>query len=63
MSLDVRFPAGRLMYSGIRRFTGIEFAVVHAQPPTFFIIQKRNRLSPDEGTRRFIDCLLNLTMG
>lgn len=35
-----------------RRFTGIEFAVVHAQPqpPTFFIIQKRERLSPDEGT-------------
>lgn len=33
-----------------RRFTGIEFAVVHAQPPAFFIIHKRERLSPDEGT-------------
>ncbi len=32
-----------------RRFTGVEFAVVHAQPPTFFIIQKRERLSPEEG--------------
>ncbi|KAF5337150.1 hypothetical protein D9611_003217 [Ephemerocybe angulata] len=32
----------------LRRFTGIEFALVHAQPPTFFIIQKRERLSPDE---------------
>ncbi|PPQ62782.1 hypothetical protein CVT24_000476 [Panaeolus cyanescens] len=32
----------------LRRFTGVEFAVVHAQPPTFFIIQKRERLSPDE---------------
>lgn len=32
-----------------RRFVGIEFAVVHAQPPTFFIIQKRERVSPDEG--------------
>ncbi|KAF9535491.1 MED6-domain-containing protein [Crepidotus variabilis] len=32
----------------LRRFTGIEFAVVHAQPPTFFVIQKRERLSPDE---------------
>ena len=32
-----------------RRFTGIEFALVHAQPPTFFIIQKRERLSPEEG--------------
>ena len=31
-----------------RRFTGIEFAVVHARPPVFFIIQKRERLSPDE---------------
>ncbi|KAF8905429.1 MED6-domain-containing protein [Gymnopilus junonius] len=32
----------------LRRFTGVEFAVVHAQPPTFFVIQKRERLSPDE---------------
>uniref|UniRef100_A0A8H7Y6E0 Mediator of RNA polymerase II transcription subunit 6 n=1 Tax=Psilocybe cubensis TaxID=181762 RepID=A0A8H7Y6E0_PSICU len=32
-----------------RRFVGIEFAVVHAEAPTFFIIQKRERLSPDEG--------------
>lgn len=34
-----------------RRFTGIEFAVVHAQPPSMFIIHKRERLSPDEGSR------------
>jgi len=33
----------------LRRFTGIEFALVHAQPPSFFIIQKRERLSPEEG--------------
>lgn len=33
----------------LRRFTGIEFAVVHAQPPSLFIIHKRERLSPDEG--------------
>ncbi|KXN83608.1 Mediator of RNA polymerase II transcription subunit 6 [Leucoagaricus sp. SymC.cos] len=33
----------------LRRFTGIEFALVHAQPPSFFIIHKRERLSPDEG--------------
>ncbi|KAF8971492.1 MED6 mediator sub complex component-domain-containing protein [Flammula alnicola] len=32
----------------LRRFTGVEFAVVHAQPPSFFVIQKRERLSPDE---------------
>ena len=32
----------------IRRFTGIEFSLVHSQPP-FFVIQKRERLSPDEG--------------
>jgi len=32
----------------LRRFTGIEFALVHAQPPSFFIIQKRERLSHEE---------------
>jgi mediator of RNA polymerase II transcription subunit 6 len=32
-----------------RRFTGIEFALVYAQPPSLFIIQKRERLSPEEG--------------
>ncbi|KAF8641023.1 hypothetical protein AX17_000668 [Amanita inopinata Kibby_2008] len=32
----------------LKRFTGIEFALVHSQPPSFFIIQKRQRLSPDE---------------
>ena len=36
-----------------RRFTGIEFAVVHVQPPGFFIIQKRERLSPDESVFAF----------
>ena len=39
-------PPGRFR----RRFTGIEFAVVHAQPPSMFIIHKRERLSPDEGS-------------
>lgn len=32
----------------LKRFTGVEFALVHAQPPTLFIIQKRERLSPEE---------------
>ncbi|KAK2462034.1 hypothetical protein APHAL10511_006497 [Amanita phalloides] len=32
----------------LRRFTGIEFSLAHSQPPSFFIIQKRERLSPDE---------------
>ncbi|KAI0639119.1 MED6 mediator sub complex component-domain-containing protein [Trametes polyzona] len=32
----------------LRRFTGIEFALVHAEPPSLFIIHKRDRLSPDE---------------
>ncbi|KAJ3822269.1 MED6-domain-containing protein [Lentinula raphanica] len=32
----------------LKRFTGVEFAVVHAQPPSFFIIHKRERLSPEE---------------
>ncbi|GLB36449.1 putative MED6 mediator sub complex component [Lyophyllum shimeji] len=32
----------------LKRFTGIEFAVVDAQPPSLFIIQKRERLSPEE---------------
>ncbi|KAJ7102281.1 MED6-domain-containing protein [Mycena belliarum] len=31
-----------------RRFTGVEFAVVHAQPPSMFIIHKRDRISPEE---------------
>ncbi|KAF5377514.1 hypothetical protein D9615_005133 [Tricholomella constricta] len=32
----------------LKRFTGVEFAVVHSQPPSMFIIQKRERLSPQE---------------
>ncbi|KIJ68682.1 hypothetical protein HYDPIDRAFT_24936 [Hydnomerulius pinastri MD-312] len=32
----------------LKRFTGIEFALAHAQPPSLFIIQKRERLSPEE---------------
>ncbi|KZV68668.1 MED6-domain-containing protein [Peniophora sp. CONT] len=32
----------------LKRFTGIEFALVHVTPPSLFIIHKRERLSPDE---------------
>jgi len=32
----------------LRKFTGIEFAIVHAMPPSLFVIHKRERLSPDE---------------
>ncbi|CAK5265258.1 unnamed protein product [Mycena citricolor] len=32
----------------LKRFTGIEFAVVDSQPPSLFIIHKRERLSPDQ---------------
>ncbi|KAL5534600.1 hypothetical protein ACEPAG_1063 [Sanghuangporus baumii] len=32
----------------LKRFTGIEFAIVHAQPPSLFVIHKRERLSPEE---------------
>ncbi|KAF9229593.1 MED6-domain-containing protein [Gyrodon lividus] len=32
----------------LKRFTGIEFALAHAQPPTLFIIHKRERLSPEQ---------------
>ncbi|TBU34961.1 MED6-domain-containing protein [Dichomitus squalens] len=32
----------------LKRFTGIEFALVHAEAPSLFIIHKRERLSPDE---------------
>ncbi|KAF9073786.1 MED6-domain-containing protein [Rhodocollybia butyracea] len=32
----------------LKRFTGVEFAVVHAQPPSFFVIHKRERISPEE---------------
>ncbi|KAH8120591.1 mediator complex, subunit Med6 [Phellopilus nigrolimitatus] len=31
-----------------KRFTGIEFALAHAQPPSLFVIYKRERLSPEE---------------
>ncbi|KAF8489580.1 MED6 mediator sub complex component-domain-containing protein [Gautieria morchelliformis] len=31
-----------------RRFTGVEFALVHDEAPTLFIIHKRDRISPDE---------------
>ncbi|KAG7099522.1 hypothetical protein E1B28_001365 [Marasmius oreades] len=32
----------------LKRFTGVEFAVVHSQPPSLFIIHKRERLSSEE---------------
>jgi mediator of RNA polymerase II transcription subunit 6 len=32
----------------LRRFTGVEFAVVHAEPPSLFIIHKRERMSPED---------------
>ena len=46
--LAVRWVAS-LIGRILRRFTGIEFALVHAEPPSLFIIHKRDRLSPDEG--------------
>ena len=39
-----------------RRFTGIEFALVHAEAP-LFIIHKRHRFSMDEGMRTRIPSL------
>jgi len=35
--------------------TGIEFYVVQADPPSFFLIQKRRRISEDDGM-----CKINL---
>ncbi|KAH9175498.1 MED6-domain-containing protein [Lactarius sanguifluus] len=32
----------------LKRFTGVEFAVVHAEPPSLFIIHKRERISPED---------------
>ncbi|KAF8446206.1 MED6 mediator sub complex component-domain-containing protein [Boletus edulis BED1] len=32
----------------LKRFTGIEFALAHASPPSLFIVHKRERLSPDQ---------------
>ncbi|KAI1785479.1 MED6-domain-containing protein [Ganoderma leucocontextum] len=32
----------------LKRFTGIEFALVHSEAPSLFIIHKREQLSPDE---------------
>ncbi|TFY83323.1 hypothetical protein EWM64_g693 [Hericium alpestre] len=32
----------------LKRFTGVEFAVVHAEPPSLFVIHKGERFSPEE---------------
>ncbi|KAI0322313.1 MED6 mediator sub complex component-domain-containing protein [Amylostereum chailletii] len=32
----------------LKRFTGVEFALVHARPPSLFVIHKRQRLSSTE---------------
>jgi len=32
----------------LKRFTGVEFAVVHAEPPSLFILHKRERMSPED---------------
>lgn len=34
----------------LKRFTGLEFVLVHAQPPACFVIQKRWRTSPTDTT-------------
>ncbi|KAL9934979.1 hypothetical protein V8E36_006055 [Tilletia maclaganii] len=34
----------------LKRFTGIEFVVIHAQPDALFVIHKRRRTSPTETT-------------
>ncbi|EJU01109.1 MED6-domain-containing protein [Dacryopinax primogenitus] len=34
--------------SELRKFTGVEFAVVHGRPPGLWVIHKRERFSPDE---------------
>lgn len=48
-------PQTWLISSYFRRFTGIEFALVHSEPPSLFIIHKRNRVSPDE-SMGFLEC-------
>lgn len=45
-----------------RNLTGIEFAVVHAMPPEVFVIQKRERLSPYDGTSESLDELFRLNL-
>ncbi|CBQ67922.1 conserved hypothetical protein [Sporisorium reilianum SRZ2] len=34
----------------LRRFTGLEYVLVHARPPACFVVQKRWRSSPSEAT-------------
>lgn len=52
-----------------RRFVGIEFAVVRAEPPSFFIIHKRERLSPEQGALLIVRlfhpdiCMISCTSG
>lgn len=42
----------------LRRFTGLEYALVHAQPP-LFVIQRRDRLSPTEVRPTAVYFILN----
>lgn len=32
-----------------RRFTGMEYTLVHAEAPGFFLIQQQDRVSPTQG--------------
>ncbi|ORY55555.1 MED6 mediator sub complex component-domain-containing protein [Leucosporidium creatinivorum] len=43
----------------LRRFVGAEYAVVHAAPPSLFIIHKRDRTSPTEATTTAAYYILN----
>ncbi|KAL8276325.1 hypothetical protein RQP46_011291 [Phenoliferia psychrophenolica] len=45
--------------SGRSRFTGSEYAVVHAAPPGLFIIHKRDRTSPTEAETTAVYYILN----
>jgi hypothetical protein len=39
-----------LVMGGRRRFVGVEYVVVESQAPALFVIHKRDRTSPTEGT-------------
>ncbi|PWY98764.1 MED6-domain-containing protein [Testicularia cyperi] len=43
-------PGAKPEHEELKRFTGLEFVLVHAKPPSCFVIQKRWRTSPTETT-------------
>ena len=46
--IDAMQNVANMLETELKRFTGLEFALVHARPPVCFVIHKRWRHSPDK---------------